>query len=104
MCRGAVGYRHELQGYDIYHFSATRRTLDEIAGKHLGSGHADDENYRMQEWVDEVLMKGKLVPNYRNAHMYVQGPNVWPLIRNWTMSEWVSLPDSVKRYLGPPNT
>jgi hypothetical protein len=54
--------------------------------------------------VDEVLMKGKLVPNYRNAHMYVQGPNVWPLIRNWTMSEWVSLPDSVKRYLGPPNT
>jgi hypothetical protein len=103
-CRGTYGYRHELFGYDIYHFSATRKTLDEIAGKHLGSGHADDKNYRMQEWVDGVLMKGKLVPGYRNAHMYVQGPNVWPLIRNWTMEEWVSLPDSVKKYLGPPNT
>jgi hypothetical protein len=103
-CRGAYGYRHEIVGHDIFHFSATRRTLKEIADKHLGSGHADDPRYAMQVWCDEVLMKGKLVPGFCGAHMFKDGnsPNVWPLIRKFKPDEWAELPDTIKLYLGAP--
>jgi hypothetical protein len=102
MCRGAVGYRHELQGYDIYHFSATRRTLDEIAGKHLGSGHADDKDYAMADWVKDTLMAGRIKPGLRDAHMYrkLGHPNVWPLVRAWKKEELAELPVGLLRYLG----
>jgi hypothetical protein len=102
MCRGAFGYRHELHGYDIYHFSATRRTLDEIAGKHLGSGHADDKDYAMADWVKDTLMAGRIKPGLRDAHMYrkLGHPNVWPLVRAWKKEELAELPVGLLRYLG----
>lgn len=100
-CRGAVGFRHHLPGYDIYHFTATRRTLKEIADKHLGSGHAGQAGYYMQEWVDRVLLPGLIKPGLRNCHMYsmFNSDNVWPLVREWGASELAELPESVKSYL-----
>ncbi len=100
-CRGAVGFRHHLPGYDIYHFTATRRTLKEIADKHLGSGHAGQPGYYMQEWVDRVLLPGLIKPGLRNCHMYsmFNQDNVWPLVRAWSSAELGEIPESVKAYI-----
>jgi hypothetical protein len=100
-CRGAVGYRHSLPGFDIYHFTATRRTLQEIADKHHNSGHKDDARYQMERWIQEVLLPGRIKPGLRNLHMYdLYGDNnVWPLVRAWSPEEWAELPDAVKPFL-----
>jgi len=102
MCRGAYGYRHELYGFDIFHFSAVRRTLKEIADKHLGSGHADDKDYAMADWVKDTLMAGRIVPGARDVHMFRKAgaPNVWPRVRNWKQEELDELPPSLIQYLG----
>lgn len=104
-CRGAYGHRHELPGNDVYHFTATRRTVDEIVQKHMESGHKDDPRYQMEAWCANVLKAGKIVPGYRNAHMYEAGRgsvNVWPLVRAWLPVEMQDLPESVRPFLGKP--
>ena len=106
-CRGVSGHRHEIQGYDVIHFTATRRTREEIAQKHLESGHADDPDYRMAEWVEKVLPN--ISPNFVHRwsptnvglHMYVP-EQVWPRCRSWTPQEFETLPVSVRRYLAKP--
>ncbi len=106
-CRGASGHRHELPGHDIVHFTATRRTMDEIVMKNRESGHADDPNYAFEEWIEKVL------PNIRPGFVHTWGPGnvglhmyrpyqVWNSCRNWTKEEWALLPNSVKPYLAPP--
>ena len=100
-CRGAFGYRHELPGFPILHFSATRRTMQEIVDKHMNSGHADDPEYPMAVWCRDVLPN--IRPGMREAHMHIRKPNIWPLVRKWAPAEWTSLPESVKPYLGAPS-
>jgi hypothetical protein len=99
ICRGCAGLRHEIPGYDVIHFTATRRTLQEIVDKHINSGHADDPDYDMRGWIDNVLLKNKLVPGFRNAHMYKKY-QIWELIRHFTPDEISQIPSSIKKYLG----
>jgi hypothetical protein len=102
-CRSAYGYKHDLDGFDIYHFSATRKTIEEIAGKHLNSGHADQKEYEMEAWVQDTLMNGRIRPGARDMHMFrvPNSQNIWPLVRKWTPLELEQeLPKSILPYLG----
>ncbi len=106
-CRGVSGHRHELPSNDIIHFTATRRTLDEIISKSRESGHADDPSYAFEEWIEKVL------PNVRPGFVHRWSPTnvglhmfrpyqVWPRCRAWTLAEWTTLPEAVKLYLAAP--
>lgn len=108
LCRGVGGLRHELVSYDVMHFTATRRTREEIARKHRESGHADDPQYRMDEWIEKVLPH--IRPGFAHRwsetntglHMY-QPYQIWKSCREWTPAEWAVLPAGVKPYLAKPH-
>lgn len=107
-CRGVSGHRHELSSYDVIHFTATRRTREEIAQKMLESGHADDPNYSFSEWNEKVLpyirpgFRHTFSPTSCGLHMF-KVYQVWPECREWRPEEWKSLPRSVKKYLAMPS-
>ena len=106
-CRSCAGPQVGIGGHDIIHFTATRRSFEEVAKKHLESGHADDPAYKMEEWVRDVLPNIK--PGYTHKwsdtnvglHMY-QPYQIWGGVRHWTQEELVDLPVSVVPYLGLP--
>lgn len=106
-CRGVSGHRHELVSYSVVHFTATRRTREEIAQKMLDSGHADDPLYDFKAWNAHVLpnirpgFKHRFSPKSNGLHMYTQY-NVWPDCREWTAEEWSRLPETIKKYLAAP--
>jgi hypothetical protein len=99
-CRGAARYRHELVSYDVIHFTATRPTMEEIIKKHRESGHYDDPSYDFESWISDTLPNIK--PGARNLHMWTQGENIWPTVRNWEPEEWAEIPDSLRKYLAAP--
>ncbi len=106
-CRGVSGHRHELPSYDVIHFTATRRTREEIAQKMLESGHADDPSYDFKAWNEHVLpnirpgFRHRFSPTSIGLHMW-KPQNVWPQCREWRQDEWATLPVSVKKYLAEP--
>lgn len=106
-CRGVSGHRHELPSNDVIHFTATRRTREEIAQKMLESGHADDPSYDFKAWNEHVLpnirpgFRHRFSPTSVGLHMWLP-QNVWPACRAWRPEEWATLPNSVKKYLAPP--
>lgn len=81
----------------VYHFTATRRTREEIVEKHLLSNHSDDPNYNMHDWIRDILPNIK--PGLRDAHMYKQY-SLWPVVRDWIPGEKDMLPATLKPYLG----
>jgi hypothetical protein len=95
-CRGTFGAKYELKGHKIFHFTATRRTMDEIIKKNRDSGHYDDPNYDFEGWIANVLPNIK--PGMRNAHMY-RPYNPWKLVREWALEEKSEIPPSLYRYL-----
>jgi glycosyltransferase involved in cell wall biosynthesis len=96
-CRGAEGYRHDLGGHEIYHFTATRKSMDEIVAKSRRSGHYDDQSYDFEGWIKNVLPK--IEPGLVNAHMY-RHYQVWPKVRAWLPDELSCIPSTLHAYLG----
>lgn len=81
----------------VYHFTATRASMQEIIKKHRRSGHYGDPSYDFENWFREVLPNIK--PGLQNAHMYK--PNqIWPKVRAWTPEELKMMPDEIRQYLG----
>ena len=104
-CRSVAGPRLNIGGHDIIHFTATRRSLEEVVKKHLESGHADDSAYQMEKWAKDVLPNVKPGYIYRwsdtnvGLHMY-QPFQIWPSVRAWTPEELGELPACVLSHLG----
>jgi hypothetical protein len=104
-CRGVAGPKVERPAPEIYHFTATRRSMEEVIQKHRDSGHYDDPSYAMESWIEKVLPNIK--PGFRynwssgnvGLHMYLKY-NVWPSVRHWTPEELKEMPESVLPYLG----
>lgn len=96
-CRGVSGYRHELVSNDVIHFTATRRTMEEIIKKHRESGHFDDPSYDFEGWIANTLPN--LHVGMKDVHMWHAGRNVWPLLREWAPDEIAAIPQSIHRYL-----
>lgn len=98
-CRSSEGKQVNYPRRPIIHFTATRKTMDEIIQKHRESGHYGDPDYDFEGWIRHTLPNVK--PGFTRAHMY-RNWDTWPLVREWTKEEWNFLPDSIKRYLGEP--
>lgn len=81
----------------IYHFTGTRRTMDEIIAKHRTSGHYDDPDYDFEGWIANTLPNIK--PGFQNAHMYKKF-QIWPVVRSWFPEEKQKIPASLHPFLG----
>jgi glycosyltransferase involved in cell wall biosynthesis len=96
-CRSPAGSTLILDINGVIHFTACRRTMAEIIRKHLDSGHGDDPEYDMVNWVKNVLPHVR--PGMKNVHMYKKY-QIWPEVRNWTLEELEHIPTSIWPYLG----
>lgn len=84
----------EIRG--IIHFTATRRTMQEIIDKHRESGHYDDPSYDFEGWIANCLPH--IHNGMRNVHMY-RPYNPWPIVRPFTPEEIADIPESLHKYL-----
>lgn len=100
-CRTPIGIQQPLDSTCVYHFTGTRRTMDEIVDKHRRSGHYDDPSYDFEGWIKNILPNIK--PGMKNIHMY-KNYQIWPAIRNWTLKEYMDIPESLHQYLAKPAT
>ena len=98
-CRSPATEHFMLNNCIVIHFTATRKTMQEIIDKHRNSGHYDDPDYAFEDWIKNTLPN--LKPGWRGAHMY-RRYQIWPLVRNWTSQEWGHIPESIHQYLGVP--
>jgi hypothetical protein len=95
-CRGTFGAKYELKGHKIFHFTSTRRTMEEIIKKSRDSGHYDDPNYDFEGWIANILPNIK--PGMRNVHMY-RPYNPWKEVREWSLEEMKEIPPSLFKFL-----
>jgi hypothetical protein len=98
-CRSPATEHFLLNNGIVIHFTACRKTLQEVIDKHRASGHYDDPEYDFEGWIKNVLPN--LKPGWRGAHMY-RRYQIWPLVRNWTTEEIGHIPESLRQYLGQP--
>lgn len=96
MCRTPQIEQTVIQQPRIIHFTATRKTMDEIIAKHRASGHYDDPDYAFEEWFVKTLPFIK--PGFKNAHMY-KPYQIWPQVRDWRPEELAIIPESLYPYI-----
>lgn len=96
-CRSPRSETHHMPEYGVIHFTACRETMEEIVRKHMDSGHADDPDYDMKNWCENVLPNVK--PGLKNVHMYKKF-QIWPEARNWRHDELDWIPERLHKFLG----
>jgi hypothetical protein len=96
-CRSPAGQTLWLGDYGVIHFTACRKTMEEIIRKHRDSGHGDDPDYDMEGWIANVLPYVR--PSMENVHMYKRY-QIWPRVRNWTIEELSYIPTTIWPYIG----
>lgn len=96
-CRSPQCDTIHIDDYDVIHFTACRKTMQEIIDKHRNSGHADDPDYDMEGWIANTLPNAR--PGLTNAHMYKKF-QIWPYVRNWSIEEVQAIPASLHQYCG----
>jgi hypothetical protein len=83
----------------IFHFTSTRRSMEDTVRKHIQSSHYGDKLYDFDKWVRDVLPT--LKPGVKDCHMFTLW-QIWPEVRHFTRQEWVEIPKHLKQYLGKP--
>jgi hypothetical protein len=107
-CRTPVNQPEYIDSTVVYHLTGTRRTMEEIIEKHRQSGHYDDPEYLFEEWIHQVLpnIKPGFVHTWPNGitglHMFT-GYQIWKSVRNWSVEEWVDIPETMRQYFGLPH-
>ena len=81
----------------IYHFTGTRKGMEETIKKHRRGGHYDDADYDFEGWIKDKLPNIK--PGMKDAHMY-KPRQIWPRVRAWRSDELAAMPDVVRTFLG----
>lgn len=81
----------------IYHFTGTRKTMEETIVKHRRSGHYDDSDYDFEGWIKNKLPN--IAPGMKDAHMYTPY-QIWPNVRAWRQTELDLMPATLRPYLG----
>lgn len=81
----------------MYHFTGTRRTMDEVLKKHRRSGHYDDKDYDFEGWIANKLPNIK--PGEKDIHMY-KPYQIWKQIRDWNEKDLKEIPETLYSYLG----
>ncbi len=95
-CRAVFGVCRNIDAHDVIHFTATRKTSEEVVTKMRVSGHYDDPAYAFEDFIANTLPNVK--EGMKDVHMY-RGYQVWPSIRVWTPREWDAIPESLRPYL-----
>lgn len=95
--RSAEGFQRMYPVPLVLHFSACRKTLDEVIAKSRKSGHYGDPDYDFEGWIHGVLPNIK--PGMKRVHMFRKW-DTWPLVREWSKHELESIPDNIKPFLG----
>lgn len=95
-CRSPNGVSENIPGFKVFHFTACRRTTEEVAKKMRDSGHYDDPMYDFESFIKNTLPSIK--PGAKDIHMY-KGYQIWPSIRTWYPDEYEELPFSLRPYL-----
>jgi hypothetical protein len=81
----------------IYHFTGTRKGMEETINKHRRGGHYDDPDYDFEGWLKDKLPNIK--PGMTDAHMY-KPRQIWPRVRAWRPDELAQMPPVVLQFLG----
>jgi len=81
----------------IYHFTGTRKGMEECVKKHRRGGHYDDPDYDFEGWLKDKLPNIK--PGMTDAHMY-KPRQIWPRVRAWRTDELAQMPEPVRPFLG----
>lgn len=95
-CRTPIGQVYYENRATVYHFTSTRKTMEETIEKHRQSGHFDDPEYDFEGWLRNTLPNVK--PGMKNAHMY-RRYQIWPEVRAWKSEELADIPASIHQYL-----
>jgi hypothetical protein len=98
-CRSPAVDHFWLTNGIVIHFTACRKTMQEIIDKHRNSGHYDDPDYDFEGWIEKTLPN--LKPGWHGAHMYKKY-QIWPVVREWSVSEIAQIPESLHPFLGKP--
>lgn len=99
-CRTPVGQVYYENRATVYHFTSTRKTMEETIEKHRQSGHFDDPEYDFEGWLRNTLPNVK--PGMKNAHMY-RRYQIWPEVRAWKPEELQEIPATIHPYLATGN-
>lgn len=100
-CRTPTVKQTLVQMHRIFHFTGTRKTMEETVAKHRRGGHYGDPDYDFEGWITNVLPNIK--PGMKNAHMY-KPFQIWPEVRDFRPEELADLPPTLTPYLGLPVT
>lgn len=92
------GVNAQLPGWNIWHFTGTRRDVSELAAKARVSGHYDDADYDYERWLRDVLPG--IRPGQTEVHMY-RDTKVWPRVRAWRAEDLADIPPGLHGLLGP---
>jgi hypothetical protein len=101
MCRTPEKEIYHLAIRGVVHFTATRKTHDEIIAKMRAGGHYDDPDYDFEGWIQRKLPN--IQPGMTNAHMY-RPYQIWPSVRAWHPEEINAIPPSIRPFIGLPCT
>lgn len=93
----------------IYHFTGTRKGMQETIKKHRRSGHYDDPDYLFEEWIEKVLpnIKPGFTHQWPTGHvgLHFYAPRqIWPRLRDWRTDELKQMPETILGYLGQPES
>jgi hypothetical protein len=100
MCRTPAERAVSLAFRGVVHFTATRKSHEEIIKKMRDGGHYDDPDYDFEGWIQRKLPN--IRPGMKDAHMY-RPYQIWPVVRDWTVDEIErNMPPSIRPYLGLP--
>ena len=81
----------------IYHFTGTRKGMEETVLKHRRGGHYDDPDYDFEGWIKDKLPNIK--PGMKDAHMF-KPRQIWPRVRAWRPDELEQMPPATRPFLG----
>ena len=104
-CRTPIGQVYHYNDVVVYHFTGTRKTMEETIEKHRQSGHFDDPAYDFEGWLKLVLpnIRPGFQPQWpdgrKGIHMY-RVYQIWDSIRAWTPAEREDIPATIHPYLG----
>jgi len=97
----------QLSRPHVMHFTATRKTMEEIVVKLRQSGHYDDPQYLFEEFIEKVLpnikpgFTHKWPTGHVGLHFYLPY-QIWNSVRQWRPEELVHIPKSIWPYLALP--
>lgn len=98
-CRAPIGAVYYENRTTVYHFTSTRKTMEETIEKHRQSGHFDDPEYDFEGWLKNILPNVK--PGLKGAHMF-RKYQIWPEVRAWSIDDLKHIPSSIYPYLAIP--